>query len=191
MVQFTPPGSQCSVIFGTGLTAAEPGSAQALILVVYDIDEARAELVGRGVDVSEVFHDAARSTTTAPRPRAGPGSRAHSYASFASFSDPDGNGWVLQEITTRLPGRWTHMDVAALAELLHETAEHHGPFEKASPPHDWWDWYAAYMAARQHGAPPRRPSAGRRPLHGGARLLALNDSHIAIAAERIAGDAPD
>lgn len=107
VVQFTPPGSPASVIFGTGLTSAAPGSAEGLHLVVSDIEAARAELADRGVEVSEVFHDAGgvfhRAGTEGRVP--GPDSERRSYASFASFSDPDGNGWVFQEITTRLPGR--------------------------------------------------------------------------------------
>ncbi|MFE1754436.1 VOC family protein [Streptomyces anandii] len=107
VVQVTPPGSPCSVIFGTGLTSAAPGSAEGLHLVVPDIETARAEVAGRGVDVSEVFHDAGgvfhRAGTEGRVP--GPDPERQSYGSFASFSDPDGNGWVLQEITTRLPGR--------------------------------------------------------------------------------------
>jgi catechol 2,3-dioxygenase-like lactoylglutathione lyase family enzyme len=107
LIQLTPPGSQCSIIFGTGVTLATPGSAQGLHLVVTDIEAARAELVGRGADVSEVFHDAGgvfhRAGGAGQVP--GPDPARRSYASFASFSDPDGNGWVLQEITTRLPGR--------------------------------------------------------------------------------------
>lgn len=107
VVQFTPPGSPCSVIFGTGVSSAEPGSAQGLYLVVSDIDEARAELRGRGADVSEVFHDMSdvfdRPGTKGRVP--GPDPERRSYLSFASFSDPDGNNWVLQEITERFPGR--------------------------------------------------------------------------------------
>ncbi|MFF3205631.1 VOC family protein [Streptomyces sp. NPDC002962] len=107
VVQVTPPGSSASVIFGAGLSAAAPGSAEGLHLVVRDIEAARAELVERGVTVSEVFHDAGgvfhRAGTEGRVP--GPDPERRSYASFASFSDPDGNGWVLQEITTRLPGR--------------------------------------------------------------------------------------
>ncbi len=107
IVQLTPPGSQCSVIFGTGVTSAAPGSAQGLYLAVNDVDAARDELVGRGVDVSEVFHDAGgvfpHAGTEGRVP--GPDPERRSYESFASFSDPDGNGWVLQELTTRLPGR--------------------------------------------------------------------------------------
>jgi catechol 2,3-dioxygenase-like lactoylglutathione lyase family enzyme len=107
VVQLTPPGSLCSIIFGSGVTSAVPGSSQALMLVVYDIDAARARLVGRGVDVSEVFHDAGgvfHHAGTDGRV-SGPDPEGRSYSSFASFSDPDGNGWLLQEIKTRLPGR--------------------------------------------------------------------------------------
>jgi catechol 2,3-dioxygenase-like lactoylglutathione lyase family enzyme len=107
VVQLTPPGSPCSIIFGTNLTSAAPGSADSLMLVVRDIEAARAYLIARGADVSEVFHDAGgvfHHAGTAARV-AGPDPQGRSYSSFASFSDPDGNGWVLQEITTRLPGR--------------------------------------------------------------------------------------
>ncbi|WP_222272263.1 VOC family protein [Modestobacter marinus] len=107
VVQMTPPGSPCSVIFGTGVTSATPGSVQGLYLAVHDVDAARAELVEHGTDVSEVFHDAGgvfpHPGTTGRLP--GPDPEHRSYASYASFSDPDGNGWVLQELTTRLPGR--------------------------------------------------------------------------------------
>ena len=107
VIQLTPPGSPCSIIFGTGITTAAPGSADGLYLVVDDIEAARAELSAHGVQVSEVFHDAGgvfhHAGTTARLP--GPDPDRTSYASFASFSDPDGNGWMLQEVTTRLPGR--------------------------------------------------------------------------------------
>ena len=107
VIQLTPPGSPCSIIFGTGITTAGPGSADGLYLVVDDIEAARAELSEHGVQVSEVFHDAGgvfhHAGTTARLP--GPDPDRTSYASFASFSDPDGNGWMLQEVTTRLPGR--------------------------------------------------------------------------------------
>jgi len=107
VIQLTPPGSPCSIIFGTGITTAAPGSADGLYLVVDDIEAARAELSEHGVQVSEVFHDAGgvfhQAGTTARLP--GPDPARTSYASFASFSDPDGNGWMLQEVTTRLPGR--------------------------------------------------------------------------------------
>jgi catechol 2,3-dioxygenase-like lactoylglutathione lyase family enzyme len=107
VIQLTPPGSPCSIIFGKGVTDAAPGSAKGLYLVVADIEAARTELIGNGAQVSDVFHDAAgvfhRAGTTGRV--AGPDPERRSYASFASFSDPDGNGWMLQEITTRLPGR--------------------------------------------------------------------------------------
>ena len=101
VVQLTPPGSPCSIHFGKGLTTAVPGSAQSLYLVVFDIEAARAELIGRGADVSELFHYAGRKRARLP----GPDPEGRSYRTFASFSDPDGNSWLLQEIKTRLPGR--------------------------------------------------------------------------------------
>jgi len=107
VVQLTPPGSPCSITFGTGITSAKPGSAESLILVVHDIDTVRDELVARGVEVSDVFHDVGgvfHRTGTEGRV-AGPDPQGRSYASWASFSDPEGNGWLLQEIKTRLPGR--------------------------------------------------------------------------------------
>jgi catechol 2,3-dioxygenase-like lactoylglutathione lyase family enzyme len=111
VVQLTPPASECSVIFGSGITSAEPGSADSLVLAVYDIDAAREQLIGQGVDVSEVFHDAGgvfHHAGTEAR-SAGPDPQGRSYSSWASFSDPDGNSWLLQEIKTRLPGReWKH-----------------------------------------------------------------------------------
>ena len=170
VIQFTPPGSGCSVIFGKHVTAAAPGSARGLYLIVSDIEAARAELVGRGVKVSEVFHDAGGVYVGPDEPYLfgrlrvrGPDPEHGSYRSFASFSDPDGNGWLLQEITERLPDREWPTDVSALADLLHETAEHHGAFEAVAPPHDWWDWYAAYMDARQRGSTPEAAAqaAGR------------------------------
>ena len=110
--------------------------------------------------MSEVFHDAGgvfhHAGTEGRVP--GPEPEGRSYGSWASFSDPDGNGWLLQEITTRIPGRLT-TDVEAVAELLHETSEHHDPYEKSSPPHNWWDWYAAYFTARQTGSTPEDASA--------------------------------
>ena len=160
VVQLTPPGSACSIIFGKGVTSARPGSIDRLVLAVNDIDAARDELRSHGVEVS-VFHDAggglgggfiARSEARAP----GPDPQRRSYATYASFSDPDGNVWLLQEITERLPGR---VDVGALARLLHETSEHHGAVEAVAPPHDWWDWYAAYMDARERGSTPEEASA--------------------------------
>jgi len=153
VIQVTPPGSQAAVIFGAGITAAEPGSVEDLVLAVEDVGAARDELAGHGVDVSEVFHDEGgafvHAGTTGRVP--GPDPEGKSYSSWASFRDPDGNGWLMQEITTRLPGRVAQTDVETLATLLHETAEHHDRFEKATPAHDWWDWYAPYLSARQNG----------------------------------------
>jgi catechol 2,3-dioxygenase-like lactoylglutathione lyase family enzyme len=150
VVQLTPPRSPCSVAFGKGVTTGEPGSIQRLILAVYDIDAARAALVNRGVDVSEVFHLAGGRVP-------GPDPQGRSYQTYASFSDPDGNGWLVQEIKTRLPGReWEDpaANVASRADLLRETAEHHDHYEKTHAPHNWWDWYAAYFGAREHGETP-------------------------------------
>jgi catechol 2,3-dioxygenase-like lactoylglutathione lyase family enzyme len=166
VIQFTPPGSGCSVIFGKNVTAAPPGSVQGLYLIVSDIGAAREELVARGVDVSGVFHDAGGVYAGSDEPYlfgrlrvSGPDPEGRSYRSFVSFSDPDGNGWLLQEIKERLPGRGVTIDVAALAQLLHETAEHHGSFEAVAPLHDWWDWYASYLDARERGRTPEEASA--------------------------------
>jgi catechol 2,3-dioxygenase-like lactoylglutathione lyase family enzyme len=151
VVQFTPPGSPCSIHFGTGLTPAVPGSARGLYLIVSDIEAARAELVSRGVDASEVFHRAGPGQP----PLSGPDPERRSYSSFATFSDPDGNGWLLQEINTRLPGRGlSSMDVATLTDLLRETEERHGKYEPTAPKHHWSGWYAAYIVARQRGRTP-------------------------------------
>ena len=150
VVQFTPPGSPCSIHFGTGLTSAVPGSARGLYLIVSDIEAARAELVGRGVDASEVFHRAGPGQP----PLSGPDPERRSYVSFATFSDPDGNSWLLQEIKTRLPGRGLSMDVGTLTDLLREAEEHHGPYEATAPKHHWSGWYAAYIVARQRGRTP-------------------------------------
>jgi catechol 2,3-dioxygenase-like lactoylglutathione lyase family enzyme len=166
-VQVTPHNSDASIIFGKGITSAKPGSADSLILAVDDLDAARKELVERGVDVSEVFHYAAGPfNNTVENPRvSGRDPEGRSYFSFASFDDPDGNHWLLQEITTRLPGReWEparakSVDVATLAELLHETSEHHDPYEKTHGPHNWWDWYAPYLSARQNGSSAEEASA--------------------------------
>ena len=164
-IQFTPPNSQASIIFGKGVPSPKPGSAQSLALAVDDIEAARKDLVGRGVKVSEVFqyadgpfHNTGRSPRVGGRDPQG-----RSYHSFVSFEDPDGNGWLLQEITTRLPGReWKSsgtMDVAELAELLHETEQHHGDYERTHGKHNWWDWYAAYFNARQNGKNSEEASA--------------------------------
>jgi catechol 2,3-dioxygenase-like lactoylglutathione lyase family enzyme len=166
VIQFTPPGSGCSVIFGNNVTAVPPGSAQGLYLIVSDIGAAREELVAHGIEVSEVFHDAGGIYAGTDEPYLfgrlrvrGPDPEHRSYRSFVSFSDPDGNGWLLQEIKERLQGRGGTINVAGLAQLLHETAEHHGSFEAVAPPHDWWDWYASYMDARERGRTPEEASA--------------------------------
>ena len=151
VLQFTPPGSPCSIHFGTGVTSAVPGSARGMYLIVSDIAAARVELVGRGVDVSEVFHRAGPGKP----PLSGPEPQRRSYGSFATFSDPDGNTWLLQEVKTRLPGRgFSSMDVATLTDLLRETEERHGEYEPTAPKHHWSGWYAAYIVARQRGRTP-------------------------------------
>lgn len=147
-VQFTPPGSPASIQFGKGInTMTEP--LQGMILAVDDIEAARADLIARGGDVGEIFH-----IEPDKGPVVGKDPENHPYANRASFADPDGNQWVLQEITERLPGRVERTDPAPLAELLAETALHHGEFEAIAAPHNWWDWYAAYLAARQDGDTP-------------------------------------
>lgn len=154
VVQFTPPGSPASIHFGTGVTSAAPGSASGLYLVVSDIEAARAELISHGAGVSELFH------------RAGPGQPAisgrdpegRSYLSYATFSDPDGNNWLLQEITRRFPGRvdantTAFASASDLASALRRAAAAHGEHEKRIGQHDedWPDWYARYMVAEQSG----------------------------------------
>jgi catechol 2,3-dioxygenase-like lactoylglutathione lyase family enzyme len=162
VVHFTPPGSQCSILFGNGVTTEEPGSAQGLHLIVSDIGEARAALVERGVDVSEVFHDAGGLFHHAGEEGrvSGPHPERRSYGSFASFRDPDGNGWVFQEVTTRLPGRadthtTTFTSATELAGSLRRAAAAHGEHEKLSGRKDenWPDWYADYVVAEQAGTP--------------------------------------
>lgn len=164
-VQFTPPASGCSIIFGTNVTPAAPGSAQGLYLIVSDIEAARKELLDRGVNVSEVFHGGENvySGQDAPylfgRVRvSGPDAGHGSYRSFASFNDPDGNGWMLQEVTTRLPGRidsatTNFASVSDLASALRRAEAAHGQHEKRLGHRDdnWPDWYAAYMVAEQAG----------------------------------------
>jgi catechol 2,3-dioxygenase-like lactoylglutathione lyase family enzyme len=157
VMQFTPPGSPCSIHFGTGLTSASPGSAQGLYLVVSDIVAARADLIARGAEVSELFH------------RTGPGKPAveglhpqrGSYFSYASFKDPDGNTWLMQEVTTRFPGRvdsdeTTFTSPTELAQALRRAAAAHGEHEKQTPGRtheDWPDWYAEFMFAEHAGKP--------------------------------------
>ena len=158
VVQLTPPGSPASIIFGTNVTSATPGSAQDLQLVVDDVEAARGELAGHGVEISEVFHDAGgvfHHAGTEARV-AGPDPERRSYGSFASFSDPDGNGWVLQEVTTRLPGRvdargTTFGSASTLADALRRAAAAHGEHEKeiGQEDADWPSWYAEYMVREQ------------------------------------------
>ena len=167
VIQFTPPNSEASIIFGKGVTSAKPGSIDQLILAVDDVDAGRSDLIARGVDVSEVFRYAAGPFNNAVKnSRAGGRDpQGRSYFSFASFQDPDGNGWLLQEIKERLPGReWKlrraqAMDVATFAELLRETEERHGHYEKTHAEHHWWDWYAPYLSARQSGSSPTEAAA--------------------------------
>jgi catechol 2,3-dioxygenase-like lactoylglutathione lyase family enzyme len=165
VIQFTPPGSGCSVIFGRNVTAATPGSAQGLYLIVSDVEAARKNLLQRGVPVSEVFHGAGDKYSGPDEPYLfgrvrvnGPDPAHGSYRSFASFSDPDGNGWLFQEITTRLPGRidstaTTFGSVSDLASAFRRAEAAHGEHEKRTGQHDenWPEWYAAYMVAEQSG----------------------------------------
>ncbi len=153
IVQFTPHGSACSVQFGTNLTSAAPGSAQRTFLIVSDVEAARNELVAAGIDVSEVFHFGPDG------PLSGPDPEHLTYRTFASFSDPDGNSWLLQEITTRLPGRIDSGETcfgstSDLASAFRRTEAAHGEHEKRTGQRDanWPDWYAEYMAAEQSGA---------------------------------------
>jgi catechol 2,3-dioxygenase-like lactoylglutathione lyase family enzyme len=169
VVQFTPPGSGCSVQFGTNITSAAPGSAQGLYLIVSEIEAARDELVARGAGISEVFHAGTPGAQfqrdgTSGRVR-GPAPDHASYSSFATFNDPDGNGWLLQEIKTRLPGRGlSNLDVATLTELLQEAEKHHGEYEPTAPKHHWSGWYAAYIVAQERGTTPE-DAAKRAALH--------------------------
>jgi catechol 2,3-dioxygenase-like lactoylglutathione lyase family enzyme len=165
VIQFTPPGSPTSVIFGKNVTAAAPGSAKGLYLVVSDVEAARKELIARGVEVSEAFHGAGDLHTGADEPYlfgsrrvSGPDPARGSYSSFASFSDPDGNGWLFQEITTRLPGRvegdTTFGSSAELAAALRRASAAHGEHEKRNGGrHDenWPDWYADHIVREQKG----------------------------------------
>jgi catechol 2,3-dioxygenase-like lactoylglutathione lyase family enzyme len=165
-IQFTPRGSGCSVIFGKNVTPAAPGSAQGLYLIVSDIEAARKELLDRGVEVSEVFHGANNVYAGPDEPYlfgrirvSGPDPEHRSYRSFASFHDPDGNGWLLQELTTRLPGRidsaaTTFASVNDLAGAMRRASKAHGEHEirtGGQRDENWPDWYAAYMVAEQSG----------------------------------------
>ena len=155
LVQLTPPGSPCSVMFGKGFTSAVPGSVQGTFLVVDDVAAARTQLTERGVEVSEVFHfDGNRLVVGTSGRLPGRDPNGGSYFSFASFSDPDGNSWLLQEVKTRFPGRGFSSDAATLTALLRETEEHHGAYERTAPKHHWSAWYGPYLAAREHGKSP-------------------------------------
>ena len=155
LVQFTPPGSPCSIHFGTGLTSAVPGSASGLYLVVSDIEAARADLVAHGVDVSDVFHRAGPGKP----PVKGPHPARSSYFSYATFRDPDGNEWLLQEVTTRFPGRidsnaTSFASVSDLASAMRRASVAHGEHEArmgGQRDENWPDWYAEYMVAEQAG----------------------------------------
>jgi len=165
VIQFTPPGSGCSVIFGKNVTAAAPGSAQGLYLIVSDIEAARTELRGRGVEISEAFHHASGVYAGTDEPYlfgrrrvGGPDPEHRSYRSFASFRDPDGNGWLFQEITTRLPGRvdadgTTFTSPSELASALRRAEAAHGEHEKRTGQRDadWPSWYADYIVREQAG----------------------------------------
>jgi len=155
-LQYTPPGSPSSIHFGKGVTPAAPGSAKGLFLVVSDIVAARAELVDRGVKVSEVFHRAGPGKP----PISGPNPERRSYSSFATFDDPDGNTWVLQEVTARLPGRvetdeTKYASLTDLASAMRRAEIAHGEHEKRTGQRDadWPSWYASYMIAEQSGKP--------------------------------------
>jgi catechol 2,3-dioxygenase-like lactoylglutathione lyase family enzyme len=155
-VQFTPPGSACSIHMGKGVTKAAPGSAQGMYLVVSDIEAARADLASRGVDVSEVFH----SPGIGEAPVNGPHPERRSYSSFVTFKDPDGNSWLVQEITARLPGRvdaseTTYTSPTDLATALRRAETAHGAHEKklGKRDEDWPSWYAEYMVNEQAGKP--------------------------------------
>jgi catechol 2,3-dioxygenase-like lactoylglutathione lyase family enzyme len=164
VIQFTPPGSACSIIFGKNVTAAAPGSAQGLYLIVSDIEAARNELLRRGVEISKVFHDAGdvHAGTDEPylfgrRRVSGPDPEHRSYRSFASFGDPDGNGWLFQEVTTRLPGRvagdTAYASAGDLSQALRRAAAAHGQHEARTGQADpnWPDWYAEYLVREQAG----------------------------------------
>lgn len=155
VVQFTPPGSACSVQFGTGMTTAAPGSAQGLYLIVSDIDVAREEFAKRGVAISEVFHPEVPGAQFQPEGAAGrvsgPAPARASYSSFATFSDRDGNGWLLQEVQQRLPGRGLGHDRATFIALLREAESAHGTYGSGAPQHHWSEWYAGYILGREEG----------------------------------------
>jgi predicted enzyme related to lactoylglutathione lyase len=159
VVQFTPPGSSCSIHFGTGITPAQPGSAQGLYLVVSDIEAARNSLIERGAKVTELLHRVSGALVP------GAAAERQSYGSYATFNDPDGNGWLLQEVTVRLPGRIdsgaiSYGSQSDLASALRRAADAHGAHEKETGQRDtdWAAWYAQYLIDEQTGAPTFRHS---------------------------------
>jgi catechol 2,3-dioxygenase-like lactoylglutathione lyase family enzyme len=154
-VQMTPPGSPCSIHFGRGITAAAPGSAQGMYLVVDDLEAARADLIARGADVGEPFHF--DSIGGPPQPGVHP--QRGSYASHATFRDPDGNMWLLQEVGARLPGRGLSHDVPTLTGLLREAETQHGAHGASAPKHHWSEWYAGYVIGRERGQTPDEAAA--------------------------------
>jgi catechol 2,3-dioxygenase-like lactoylglutathione lyase family enzyme len=165
-VQFTPPGSPCSIHFGKGITTAAPGSSKNLYLVVSDMEAARAELNDRGANVSAAFH----FNDFGEPPTPGPDPKGASYRTYATFSDPDGNSWLLQEVKMRLPGRGlSSPDVATLTELLRETEMRHGGYEPTAPKHHWSEWYAAYIVAREQGKTPDEAATNARRHIEGSR----------------------
>jgi catechol 2,3-dioxygenase-like lactoylglutathione lyase family enzyme len=145
-VQLTPPGSPCSVHLDT---TGVPGSAHKMLLVVSDIESARSELIAHGVKVSDIFH-----FDSEHHPVPGLNPARQSYGSYASFADPDGNKWVLQEVKTRLAGRGLGLDVPTLTELLREAEKRHGDYEPTAPAHHWSDWYSAFIVGRERGRSP-------------------------------------
>ena len=162
-------------MFGKGFTSAVPGSVQGTFLVVDNLETARAELVGRGVNVSEVFHfDADRLVVGSKGRTPGRDPKGRTYLSFASFSDPDGNSWLLQEVKERLPGRGFSLDLATMTTLLQETEHRHGQYEPTAPKHHWSEWYAAYMVARVQGRTAEDAAAegARRIERSGGRVRA-------------------
>jgi catechol 2,3-dioxygenase-like lactoylglutathione lyase family enzyme len=166
-IQMTPPSSEASIIFGKGVTPDNSSSAHSLVLAVDDLDAVRKDLSDRGINVSEIFHYAGGPFNNAVEHPRIPGRdpQGRSYFSFASFEDPDGNVWLLQEIKERLPGRVWELtqtgatDIPTLATLLRETAEHHDYYEKTHAEHHWWNWYAPYLNARQTGSSPEEAAA--------------------------------
>jgi catechol 2,3-dioxygenase-like lactoylglutathione lyase family enzyme len=164
LVQMTPPGSACSVMFGQGFTAATPGSMPGTFLVVDDIAATRADMMKRGVDVSDVFHfeNNLLSLSNDGGRLAGPDPKGSSYFSFAMFRDPDGNSWLIQEVTTRFAGRGLSLDAANITGILQEAETRHGAYEPTGPKHHWSTWYAAYVVARVQGRTPDEAAEGAR-----------------------------